>query len=317
MRDKSSDAAAWGVLLFLVVAVLLMQWREPLPIAPAGLLNLGVASIALGGTAFFYSRFRPEPRFVTMCIGLMQVLLFSTLAALLSYLLAREGGALWDETFAAWDRAIGFDWYAYVRLVDRSAFVTALFHLAYISLVPQVVMLVLALGFTGRRRHLRVVMLAAMLSGTVTVILSTFFPAVSNFVALGLSPQDFTHVDPHAGFIHLADFEALRAGTMTELRLETMQGIITFPSYHAGLAAVTLWGFWRCGIRWLQLAGVTLAFLTIVATPVDGGHYLVDVIAGLVIGAASIAAAGRLVAWVPAGGLRPSPFRRSHAVSAP
>ncbi len=103
---------------------------------------------------------------------------------------------------------------------------------------------------------------------------------------------------------------------MSQLDLSLMQGIITFPSYHAGLSAVTLWGFWTSGVRWLKWTGPVVALATIVATPVDGGHYFVDVLAGVVIAAVSILVAAKAVRWTPAWPrLTALPFRRSHAAS--
>ena len=148
------------------------------------------------------------------------------------------------------------------------------------------------------------------------MLLSPLFPAVSSYVHLGLTPADLRNVDVYPGYSQLADFNALRNGTMTALRLDQMQGIIAFPSYHAGLSTVMLWGFWIGRVAWLRWPGMLLAMLTIVATPVDGGHYFVDVFAGLAIAVASIAFAARAVAWTPAWPrLTASPFRRSHAVS--
>ena len=115
----------------------------------------------------------------------------------------------------------------------------------------------------------------------------------------------------------MADLKALRDGTFAELRLSSMQGIITFPSYHAGLSLVSLWGFWASRMAWLRWPGMTLAALTIAATPVDGGHYLVDVLAGVAIAAVSVAAAVRAVRWTPAlPRFTASPSRHSHAASA-
>jgi membrane-associated phospholipid phosphatase len=161
------------------------------------------------------------------------------------------------------------------------------------------VVLVLVLGFTMRLKDLRTLILAAILCGTITVLLSPLFPALSNYVHLGLSRADFTTINPFAGYVHLEHLTALRSGEPMVLRFQEMQGIITFPSYHAGLAGVTLWGFWIAGYRWLRWPGVGLAAATIIATPVDGGHYLVDLIAGGVLAALSVWAAGWLVQWVP------------------
>ena len=313
---QTSDSAAWASIAFLGLGVIFAQLATPMPIAARSLQTLAIASAALGGAAYFYRNVRIRENFAVMCIALMQVLLFSALGSILSYLLARGGGSLWDSTFTNWDRALGLDWLGFVRAVDQHGWLVTTLRLAYASLIPQIIVLVLVLGFTGRLEKLRSVMLGAILCGTICVLTSPFFPAVSNYVHLGLTAADFRHVDPWAGYIHLADFNGLREGTMNQLDLSKMQGIITFPSYHAGLSAVTLWGFWTSGVRWLKWTGPIVALGTIVATPVDGGHYFVDVLAGIAIAAVSIVVAVKAVRWAPAWPrLTASPFRRSRAAS--
>lgn len=312
----TSDAAAWASIALLALGVAVAQWVSPMPVEARSLNTLAIACAALGGASLFYRHVRIRDNFAVMCTALIQVLLFSVLGSILSYLLARNGGALWDSTFAAWDRALGLDWLGFVRAIDQHGWLVAALRLAYASLIPQIIVLVLVLGFTARLEKLRGVMLGAILCGSACVLVSPFFPAVSNYVYFGLSAADFRHVDPLAGTVHLADFTALRDGTMNRLDLSLMQGIITFPSYHAGLSAVTLWGFWTSGVRWLKWTGSTVALATIVATPVDGGHYFVDVIAGIAIAAVSILVATKAVRWTPAWPrLTASPSRRSHAAS--
>lgn len=313
---QTSDSAAWASIALLGLGVIFAQLAMPMPVAARSLQTLAIACAALGGAAYFYRTIRLRENFAVMCIALMQVLLFSALGSILSYLLARGGGPLWDSTFTNWDRALGLDWLGFVRAVDQHGWLVTALRLAYASLIPQIIVLVLVLGFTGRLEKLRGVMLGAILCGTICVLASPFFPAVSNYVHLGLTAADFRHVDPWAGYIHLADFNALRDGTMAQLDLARMQGIITFPSYHAGLSAVTLWGFWTSGVRWLKWTGPIVALGTIVATPVDGGHYFVDVLAGIAIAIASILVASRAVRWAPTSQrITASPFRRSRAAS--
>jgi len=69
-------------------------------------------------------------------------------------------------------------------------------------------------------------------------------------------------------------------------------GIVCFPSCHviwSVLAAAALWGF-----RWLRVPVALLCGMIILSTMTTGWHYLVDVLAGLVVSAFSLAAARRL-----------------------
>jgi membrane-associated phospholipid phosphatase len=70
------------------------------------------------------------------------------------------------------------------------------------------------------------------------------------------------------------------------------QGIITFPSLHAALALIVTVALWPIPVlRWLGVATNTLMLVSI---PVDGGHYFIDVLAGLAIAWASLLAAKRI-----------------------
>ena len=317
-KHRSNDRFSWAMIAALVAAVVALELRSPLRIEAASLANLALACLALGGAALFYRRVRINEKLSASCVALTQALVFSAAGSILSYLLARNGGAFWDATLYSWDRALGLDWLGYVRFVDAHDWLVLPFRLAYASLIPQIIVVILALGFSGRLDRLRAFILASIASGIAAILLSPLFPAISNYVHLGLTAADFRHVNPYAGYVHLHDLTALRSGEMTVLSLPKMQGIITFPSYHACLATLTLWAFWNSGLGWLRWSGAAVALTTIAATPVDGGHYFVDVIAGVAIAFASIVAARRLIFLplrLPA--LRALPFRRSRAAFAP
>jgi len=317
-RREGCDHAGWVLIAFVLAAVGCAELWKPLPVDPRGFLNLGIALTALGAAATFYRTVRRRENFSVMCIALAQVLLFSAFGEILSYLLSRNGGPLWDSTFTSWDKSLGFDWYSTIRWVDSRPLVAAPLTVAYASLIPQVVVLILTLGFGSRLKELRTFMLAAMICGTITILLSPLFPALNQFAYDHIVPAAFPRLNVADGYRELRDLQALRSGGISILRLRDLQGIIAFPSYHAGLAAITLWGFWKSGIKWIGWPGALLAMTTILSTPVDGGHYLVDVIAGLALAACSLALAKRAIFW--RFGVRPikaSPFRRSREAFAP
>jgi membrane-associated phospholipid phosphatase len=75
-------------------------------------------------------------------------------------------------------------------------------------------------------------------------------------------------------------------GTLHGLNLSRLVGILTFPSFHAASAALYIWAF--SPLRWLRLLLVPCNILMIAASPVGGGHYFVDVFAGIAVSAAAI-----------------------------
>lgn len=315
-RPATSNAAAWAFLLFLTLCLGAIELADPVPITLRGILPLTLSCAALWSAAYYYRRVRPVEKFAEMCLSLSQVLLFSAVGIILSYFAARTAAPLWDETFVRWDKAIGFDWMAAMRLIDSSKIAVAVLFIAYVSLIPQIILVVCALGFLQKLEELRTVMLAAMLCGSVCIFISAFMPAVAYPIHYAITPDTFENVTPWAGFIKLGDFMSLRDGTIARFDFASMQGLITFPSYHAGLSAVTFWGFYQARANWLRIPAMTLAFLTIVSTPINGGHYLVDVLAGVAISILSLFVARHMIRWNPAfESLTALPFRRSHAAS--
>jgi cytochrome b len=291
--DSGRDDAGWLLLLFISVAVAGFQLSDPFSFNWLSIRSPAVLICVLAATAAAYRRWRPKAEILAMLNGLQQVCLFCSLGAVLSYMLAAKGGAYWDARLQSWDEALGLDWMAYLRFWNDHPGFAAVARTAYQNLILQMIVLVVALSFAGRLRELRTAVLAAMLSGLVAITLSGLTPAVSNFAYLELDPSLYSNLSPSAAFVHMADLEGLRSGSLRHLSLEKMEGIITFPSYHAALATVFAWGFFQ--VPKLGWAGVAIAILTLLATPIDGGHYFVDLIAGIAVAAGSIAIARRAV----------------------
>ena len=96
------------------------------------------------------------------------------------------------------------------------------------------------------------------------------------------------------GLYHLEALGALRTGPVA-LDLGNLPGLVTFPSFHTAAGIVLTWAFWRT--RAFPVVAAYAATM-IAATPVFGGHYFVDLLAGA------------CVAAVVCGGLAALPFYR-------
>jgi membrane-associated phospholipid phosphatase len=88
-------------------------------------------------------------------------------------------------------------------------------------------------------------------------------------------------------------FLGLRDGGYRLVMAIGSKGIITFPSLHAALAVILMAAFWPVPIaRWF---GAIINSLMLAATPIDGSHYFVDVLAGVAIAIVCLVAAHKLV----------------------
>jgi membrane-associated phospholipid phosphatase len=134
--------------------------------------------------------------------------------------------------------------------------------------------------------------LAVIVSGVLCILISAAMPAMAMYVHSGLQPADFPNLSPAAAYVHVEHVQGLRDGTLRELNLNAAEGIITFPSYHATLAIIFLVAFWSVPL--LRWPGVVLNLALIAGTPIDGGHYFVDLGAGMAIAVLSVLAARSL-----------------------
>lgn len=295
--------AAWA----LVAATLLIDvvWLSvsQVSVVPLSLVAPVATAVGLAAAGRYYLRRRDELKLgiALDCTG--QIIGFLAAGALLSYLMATLGHPLQDRALHAADLALGLDWLAYLKAVDARPWLGQLFSFAYTSFIPQVIVLILLLSFGGRGEAARIMILAMMLAGLATIIVSGFMPAMAMFVHLGLGPADYPNLSPGASFVHVADMQSLRSGRPVLLDLARAEGIITFPSYHAALGLLLLLG--AMAHRWARWPFAALNLVMIAATPIDGGHYFVDVGAGLAIAGTSYLLARRII--VPAVAVVPQP----------
>jgi len=298
-----TDAPSWLIVLAMAGSTLLVQPQEPLTLLPAGVVLPGAGVAVLTLLMLFACR-AGMPRLQASATAFLQMTVFTLLALVLSYAIAAQGGALWDDRLAAWDRSLGLDWPALRAGLDRMPLLTWATGLAYHSLIPQMILVIVALGALGRFEALRVTTCAAIIAGFATVLLSGLFPAMGNL----FDPAGYRNLWPPIAWLHADTIAGLRDGSLRVLDLREMMGIVTFPSYHAALAAIFIWAFRHAGA--LRLLGGGWALLTILATPIGGGHYMVDVLAGLLLALVSLRLAQRLV-------LLPSALRGSSRRFAP
>jgi membrane-associated phospholipid phosphatase len=156
----------------------------------------------------------------------------------------------------------------------------------------------IALGAMRQYRRLQLFTLATALSLLVTIVISVFVPAfgVYNGLSIKIDPAVFAS---GAYLSSLHDMPLIRDGTLRQLDISNLAGIVTFPSFHACAAVLFLWALW--GVWWMRPLALIANVGMLLATPMAGGHYFVDVFAGIAVAVLAIAAANRLSAWLTQG----------------
>jgi hypothetical protein len=262
--------------------------------------------------AIVYSSARPDRRISATCTGSAFLLAFSPSCAVLSYLLSTVAGPRIDDLLAQVDHAMGFDWVALMTFAARHTTVTALLKLCYVSVMPQIMLLVFLLGWSGRASQMYGLCLAIAIGAMVCVMTWAAFPSFGAFSLFNL-PHDVAAklglaLDGNYG----RDLVALLKngpGLITPLEL---RGVVGFPSFHTVQALVIVWYARKLPLfRWAALA---LNVAVLIATPIHGGHHLIDVLGGAAVAAGAILFADRIVAAVSRLNIESAPYTQVDAV---
>lgn len=238
-----------------------------------------IACLLLLGTAHLYKTWRRDRTIATALEGTCQLMAFTAVAAPLSYVAATTNRPLQDSTLAAADKLLHLDWMALLGWMNAHPSLHAVFALAYASFVPQTILVLVALTMTGRSHRIRQFLLTFIVTALMTIAISAWLPAEGAWAHYAITPADHPAINPVTREHHRAIFHGLRSESFRLLTGVNSEGIITFPSLHAAVGLIFILTLWPVPVvRWIGLA---VNVLMIVATPIDGGHYFVDVIAGL------------------------------------
>lgn len=248
-----------------------------------------LAACALGLRRFGY------PAIAGMVETTTLIAAVSAAGAFASLIVAASARPYADEWLISADSALffGFDWRSAVgALADEDALLREASYV-YASLNWQPTLLILALFAFGKSERCWTFATAWAMTLAATIAIFPFAPALGGYLHHGIQPADVPGVRVPAAWMHAEILEPVREGTLRLIGSGVLEGVVTFPSFHAAAAVLLGWGFW--GLRWLRWPGAALNAAMFAASVVIGGHYLVDVAAGGLIAAAAIAAATALL----------------------
>ena len=281
MRFKSVPVSLdWLLILPLVLIDAGLLLASPLRLAWRPEAVIFSSALALGGVGLFYGSYRRIPRLAHMAHTGCLIILFTNAAALFNYLLdALAPLPLWDHRFDALDHAMGLDWLGMYNWVTARPWLDAASNLIYSMLGAELVILLLLLEGLGQHQRAVALRHGFFVSAIATILLGVLMPAAGPFAFYRLPGADQTP--------YVMQFAALRHGTMHMIDLSNAQGLISFPSFHATLAALCAYAVRT--VRGLAWPALVLNILITCTAPVIGGHYFVDIFGGLAVAAAVLA----------------------------
>jgi PAP2 superfamily len=284
------DKIIWALVALVAAFVLIVAAFSDFTVAPTSYIAPASACLLLKLGVRYYRDRRNDLNIASALESTAQLIAFAAVAAPLSYLAVSTSLPLQDAALDHLDHALGLDWKGLLALTQAWPALFKFMHLIYLSLTLQMVAAVLLLGFTGRQAWLRAYMLAFIFAALITIAISALVPAEGAWLYYGITGAPTALPVSHTAWPVIF---GLRDGSFRLLMGLGAEGVITFPSMHAALAVILVAAFWPVPLA--RFLAVALNSLVLAATPIDGSHYFVDVLAGIGIAAFCVTAARALV----------------------
>ena len=287
------DRGIWLTIAAVALIDIMAAVAGPFTIAWGNLGILAGVSAVLVAAGYYYRHIRRDERIALLFICNVQIMSFAIVSAALSYVAASAAFPLWDASLTAWDARLGFHWADWLSVMEAHPSWHLILRIAYMTLIAQPVVFIVILAAANQLMHLRIVLVSTIMTILTVIILATFFPAAGPGLH-SIGPVAVTTGFIPASWDSWPILEGLRNGTYRQLFTADADGIVTFPSYHAAAGLLGIFAMWPVKFaRWFSLI---LNVAMIAATPVDGGHYIVDVIAGLAVAGLAWTAATWIIA---------------------
>ncbi|UDL90274.1 phosphatase PAP2 family protein [Mesorhizobium sp. PAMC28654] len=206
----------------------------------------------------------------------------------LMYLVADTQRPLMDESLANIDAAIGFRWRDFLDLANAHPVIARALVFAYHSMGPQLPILFIVLAFSNGGQRLTEFVTMLAVSSALTATAMAMVPAAGTYAYFQPLAEDFSNFTARAGMWHYEELMRLRSDEPVNLLVSRAEGLTTFPSFHTVLAIIVVYA-----LRFIPVLAWPLGLLNavmIVSTMPEGGHHLVDVLAGATVALLTVAA---------------------------
>jgi hypothetical protein len=242
--------------------------RDVLELVSAGLINIGIFLVL-----FF---------------------LFAGAGCLFMYLAAATSRPLMDADLAAVDRALGFNWLKIVALANSSTWLASIMVFCYATINYQIGLAAMFHVLTNNRDRLFQFGAIMAVSLLLTYAIMIGIPCEGAYALYRPAPSSFSNFTAIGGLAHLSTLARLRSLEPFDFILGGTVGLTCFPSFHTALGVMTVHALRRTVLFFPM---TVVAAIMIAATIPQGGHYLVDVIAGACVAVISIGIVELIGRW--------------------
>ncbi len=273
--------------LILLLTVILLALSAALIAVKGVAIDAGAyAMFVLGGLAMvglgqYYRRVRSDERIAATVTATGLFILFSMTGSIFNYMLLPVFFAPIDPLLSRLDSAMGFDWPAFATWISGFPLFGLILRVVYFSSLPQMVVIILALGFFADGIQLQRFMLTGILGALLAIICWSFLPSFGASSIHDLPAEVLARmpiaVDPAYG----SELVRLSREGATALSPHNVLGLIGFPSFHTVMACMSV--VFLARVRFLAIPAAIVNLLMVPAILVQGGHHLMDVFGGIFV----------------------------------
>jgi membrane-associated phospholipid phosphatase len=225
-------------------------------------------------------------RFALLFRSCLLIAAIGSVGLIFTYLATASALPLRDAFLARLDSHLGFHWPSFLSAINDRPFWASLLVQAYASTAPLTQGVVIWLAIRGCGERLSEFLALLCLSSLGLAVGMLLVPAAGAFVYFEPARQLFDNFTAGEEMWPFLDaFNGLRDGSLTKIDVSSVQGVVSFPSFHTMLGIITTYAL--RDTRALLILAVILNGTMIVSTLPVGGHYLVDVLAGAAISIAA------------------------------
>lgn len=231
--------------------------------------------------AHFYRRSGRSVEIAAALRGIALLVMFSAAMSAFNYLLMPTQRPAIDG-FVFWlDGLVGYHWPDVIHFAAAYPGFSTFMKVVYMSSMPQLTLLVIVLGMTGRQAQLNRFVLAIAITSAIAVCFWGLFPS-HGAKAYHLLPVAIEQAaNPLVTTLYGRDLLWLAENGAPLISPQDMKGLIAFPSYHAVLACVAIW--YARGLRYIFPVFLVVNLLVFPASLMHGGHHLFDLPAGVLV----------------------------------
>jgi len=240
------------------------------------------SALLIGGlllaTGQYYRLRRGEEKIALATTGAALFTLFTIVGSIFNYMLLPVPAPRVDATLAAIDSALGVHWPSIVNAVFERPLLNQVLSVVYVSSLPQLIVVVLVLGFSDHHGQLHKFLLAGLFGALLVMGIWWVFPSSGASLVYGEGELVRGGANLIVNHKYIVELNRIIAEGVTSISPKSALGLIGFPSFHTVMACMSVFYMLQYRVLFVAMAGTNTLMLP--AIVVHGNHHVTDVLAG-------------------------------------